>query len=55
MVPFAFKEYHYHLLHYGHLHYFFWLLTVLSVVNLVVYVLIAKWYTYKTLVGGVSL
>ncbi|GLT37637.1 hypothetical protein SLA2020_119410 [Shorea laevis] len=38
-------------LNYGHLHYFFWLLTVLSVVNLVVYVLIAKWYTYKTPVG----
>ncbi|GLU11472.1 hypothetical protein SLE2022_282130 [Rubroshorea leprosula] len=38
-------------LNYGHLHYFFWLLTVLSVVNLVVYLLIAKWYTYKTPVG----
>ncbi|GLU11479.1 hypothetical protein SLE2022_282200 [Rubroshorea leprosula] len=38
-------------LNHGHLHYFFWLLTVLSVVNLVVYLLIAKWYTYKTPVG----
>ncbi|GKV53659.1 hypothetical protein SLEP1_g60176, partial [Rubroshorea leprosula] len=42
-------------LNYGHLHYFFWLLTILSVVNLVVYLLVAKWYTYKTPVDGVSL
>ncbi|GLU02262.1 hypothetical protein SLE2022_195170 [Rubroshorea leprosula] len=38
-------------LNYGHLHYFFWLLTVLSVLNLGVFILIAKWYTYKTPVG----
>lgn len=35
----------------GHLHYFFWLLTVLSVLNLGVFILIAKWYTYKKSVG----
>lgn len=31
----------------GHLDYFFWLLAILSLVNFVVYLLIAKWYTYK--------
>ncbi|XP_066396601.1 protein NRT1/ PTR FAMILY 8.2-like [Miscanthus floridulus] len=31
----------------GHLDYFFWLLSVLSVVNFVVYLWIAKWYRYK--------
>ncbi|CAL9178859.1 unnamed protein product [Musa hybrid cultivar] len=31
----------------GHLDYFFWLLAVLSLVNFVAYLLIAKWYTYK--------
>ncbi|XP_059667932.1 protein NRT1/ PTR FAMILY 8.1-like [Cornus florida] len=31
----------------GHLHYFFWLLAVLSVLNFGVYLLVAKWYTYK--------
>lgn len=35
----------------GHLHYFFWLLAVLSAVNLGVYLLVAKWYTYKKAVG----
>lgn len=38
-------------LNYGHLQYFFWLLAVLSVINLGVYLLIAKWYTYKKAVG----
>ncbi|THG22612.1 protein NRT1/ PTR FAMILY 8.2-like [Camellia sinensis] len=37
----------------GHLDYFFWLLTVLSVLNLGVYLLVAKWYTYKRPVGTV--
>ncbi|VAH35524.1 unnamed protein product [Triticum turgidum subsp. durum] len=31
----------------GHLDYFFWLMTVLSVVNFVVYLPIANWYAYK--------
>lgn len=31
----------------GHLDYFFWLLTILSTVNFLVYLLIGKWYTYK--------
>lgn len=31
----------------GHLDYFFALLAVLSLLNLIVYVFIAKWYTYK--------
>ncbi|KAJ4725638.1 protein NRT1/ PTR FAMILY 8.1-like [Melia azedarach] len=35
----------------GHVHYFFWLLTVLSALNLLVFVLVAKWYTYKRPVG----
>ncbi|KAL3531721.1 hypothetical protein ACH5RR_005242 [Cinchona calisaya] len=34
-------------LNYGRLHYFFWLLAVLSVLNLGAYLLVAKWYTYK--------
>ncbi|KAL5750446.1 hypothetical protein ACOSP7_025049 [Xanthoceras sorbifolium] len=38
-------------LNYGHLHYFFWLLTGLSVLNLGAYLLVAKWYTYKKPVG----
>ena len=38
-------------LNYGHLDYFFWLLAVLSVLNLGVYLFIAKWYTYKKTVG----
>ncbi|KAM7522101.1 hypothetical protein LguiA_012003 [Lonicera macranthoides] len=38
-------------LNYGHLHYFFWLLAVLSVLNLGVFVVVAKWYTYKRPVG----
>ncbi|KAI8556852.1 hypothetical protein RHMOL_Rhmol05G0287800 [Rhododendron molle] len=38
-------------LNYGHLDYFFWLLALLSVLNLGVYLLVAKWYTYKKPVG----
>ncbi|XP_059660827.1 protein NRT1/ PTR FAMILY 8.2-like isoform X2 [Cornus florida] len=38
-------------LNYGHLDYFFWLLAVLSVLNLGAFLLIAKWYTYKRQVG----
>ncbi|KAH9672797.1 protein NRT1/ PTR FAMILY 8.1 [Citrus sinensis] len=34
-------------LNYGHLHYFFWLLALLSVLNLGVYLMVARWYTYK--------
>ncbi|KAF8396886.1 hypothetical protein HHK36_018521 [Tetracentron sinense] len=40
-----------HNLNYGHLHYFFFLLAVLSVLNLGVFILIARWYTYKKSVG----
>lgn len=36
----------------GHLHYFFWLLTVLSVLNLGAFLLVSKWYTYKRPVGS---
>lgn len=38
-------------LNYGHLHYFFWLLAVLSVLNLGAFLLVARWYTYKNAVG----
>ncbi|CAN1150700.1 Protein NRT1/ PTR FAMILY 8.2 [Linum perenne] len=38
-------------LNYGHVDYFFWLLAVLSVVNLMAYLVIASWYTYKKPVG----
>ncbi|KAI3427654.1 uncharacterized protein J3R85_009342 [Psidium guajava] len=38
-------------LNYGHLHYFFWLLVVLSVINLGAFLLVARWYTYKKAVG----
>lgn len=38
-------------LNHGHLHYFYWLLTLLSVMNLAVFILVAKWYTYKKPVG----
>ncbi|KAF6165803.1 hypothetical protein GIB67_012700 [Kingdonia uniflora] len=31
----------------GHLHYFFFLLAVMSAINLVIYLFVAKWYTYK--------
>lgn len=38
-------------LNYGHVDYFFWLLAVLSVLNLIVYLPVAKLYTYKRTVG----
>ena len=38
-------------LNYGHIDYFFWLLAVLSVLNLIVYVFVARLYTYKKTVG----
>jgi solute carrier family 15 (peptide/histidine transporter), member 3/4 len=31
----------------GHLDYFYWLLAILSLINFLVYLLIANWYTYK--------
>ncbi|CAA7406405.1 unnamed protein product [Spirodela intermedia] len=31
----------------GHLDYFYWLLAILSLLNFAVYLLIARWYTYK--------
>ncbi|XP_019167897.1 PREDICTED: protein NRT1/ PTR FAMILY 8.2-like [Ipomoea nil] len=41
-------------LNYGHLDYFFWLLAVLSVMNLGVFVVVAKMYTYKKAINKVS-
>ncbi|CAK7333501.1 unnamed protein product [Dovyalis caffra] len=41
-------------LNYGHLHYFFWLLAVLSVINLGAYLLVARWYTYKKAVASAN-
>ncbi|KAF5751397.1 protein NRT1/ PTR FAMILY 8.1-like [Tripterygium wilfordii] len=41
-------------LNYGRLHYFFWLLAVMSVLNLGAFLLIAKRYTYKKAVGTLS-
>ncbi|WCJ42923.1 Major facilitator superfamily protein [Euphorbia peplus] len=38
-------------LNYGHIDYFFWVLAVMSLVNLGVFIFISKWYTYKTAVG----
>lgn len=38
-------------LNYGRVDYFFWLLAVMSVLNLGVFILVAKWYTYKIPVG----
>ncbi|XP_075489798.1 protein NRT1/ PTR FAMILY 8.1-like [Primulina tabacum] len=38
-------------LNYGHLHYFFWLLAGLSMLNLWAFLLVAKFYTYKKAVG----
>lgn len=38
-------------LNYGHLHYFFWLLAGLSVLNLWAFLLVAKFYTYKKAIG----
>lgn len=39
-------------LNYGNLDYFFWLLAVLSVMNLGLYLFAAKWYTYNRPVGS---
>ncbi|KAI5004544.1 hypothetical protein ZWY2020_031787 [Hordeum vulgare] len=36
----------------GHLDYFFWLMTVLSIVNFAIYLPIANWYTYKKTAGA---
>ncbi|XP_073150454.1 protein NRT1/ PTR FAMILY 8.1-like [Henckelia pumila] len=38
-------------LNYGHVHYFFWLLAGLSVLNLLAFLVVAKFYTYKKAVG----
>lgn len=38
-------------LNYGRVDYFFYLLAVLSVLNLAVFLLVAKWYTYKKPLG----
>ncbi|EOY07287.1 Peptide transporter 1 isoform 1 [Theobroma cacao] len=35
----------------GHLDYFYWLLAILSLVNFLVYLWIARWYTYKKATG----
>ncbi|CAN8237576.1 unnamed protein product [Cochlearia groenlandica] len=35
----------------GHLDYFYWLLAILSFLNFLVYLWIAKWYTYKKATG----
>ncbi|OMO97484.1 Proton-dependent oligopeptide transporter family [Corchorus olitorius] len=41
-------------LNYGHLHYFFWLLAMLSVLNLGAYLMVARWYTYKKAVVSIN-
>ena len=41
-------------LNWGHLDYFFWLLAVLSVLNIGVYLVVAQWYTYKKPVQNIS-
>ncbi|KAK9666743.1 hypothetical protein RND81_14G207800 [Saponaria officinalis] len=38
----------------GHLDYFFWLLAILSVLNFLIYLWIAKCYTYKKVAGAVK-
>lgn len=38
-------------LNYGHVDYFFWMLAVMSVLNLGAFLFISKWYTYKTPIG----
>ncbi|XP_042491483.1 protein NRT1/ PTR FAMILY 8.1-like [Macadamia integrifolia] len=38
----------------GHLDYFYWLLTVLSILNFLLYLWISKWYTYKKVAGSPS-
>uniref|UniRef100_A0A0D6R4L3 Major facilitator superfamily (MFS) profile domain-containing protein n=1 Tax=Araucaria cunninghamii TaxID=56994 RepID=A0A0D6R4L3_ARACU len=40
-------------LNYGHVDYFFWLLTIISVLNFLLFVVIANWYTYKKPSGQV--
>ncbi|WOH08115.1 hypothetical protein DCAR_0727552 [Daucus carota subsp. sativus] len=42
------------ILNYGHLDYFFWMLALSSVMNLGVYVLVAKCYTYTKPVDPIS-
>ncbi|KAE8697718.1 Protein NRT1/ PTR FAMILY 8.3 [Hibiscus syriacus] len=37
----------------GHLDYFFWLLAILSLLNFLVYLWIARWYTYKKVAGNI--
>lgn len=39
-------------LNHGHLDYFFLLLVVLSVLNFLVYLCLARWYKYKRTIGG---
>ncbi|GLJ41780.1 hypothetical protein SUGI_0864700 [Cryptomeria japonica] len=38
-------------LNYGHIDYFFWLLSILSALNFLVYLAISRWYTYKMPTG----
>ncbi|EFJ28228.1 hypothetical protein SELMODRAFT_94322 [Selaginella moellendorffii] len=38
----------------AHIDYFYWLLTLLSIINLGIYVLCARWYTYKN-VGDIGI
>ncbi|KAJ4769120.1 Protein NRT1/ PTR FAMILY 8.1 [Rhynchospora pubera] len=38
----------------GHLDYFFWLLAIMSFVNFLLYLLIAKWYNYKKMVDDLE-
>lgn len=38
-------------LNHGHVYNFFWLLAVLSVINLGIFILISRWYTYKRPLG----
>lgn len=38
-------------LNYGHVHYFFFLLAILSIKNLIAFFVIAKWYKYKRPIG----
>ncbi|KAG6435753.1 hypothetical protein SASPL_100628 [Salvia splendens] len=38
----------------GHLDYFFWLLALLSFVNFLAYLVVARWYTYKKVAGPPS-
>ncbi|XP_058109266.1 protein NRT1/ PTR FAMILY 8.1-like [Magnolia sinica] len=38
-------------LNHGHLDYFYWLLAVMSLVNFFIYLMIARWYTYKRPTG----